>query len=317
MRSPVLFLVFNRPESTRRVFESIRRARPPRLYVAADGARGERVGERARCEEVRRIASVVDWPCTVNTLLRDRNLGCKQAVSTGISWFFSHEEEGVILEDDVLPDESFFGYCDQLLERYRDDERVAQISGCNLIADRYRCRESYFFSRYAHIWGWASWSRVWRHYDVGMTAWPQWRESGGLEALSGGNRFFESHWRRAFDDVYAGNIDTWDVQWLFCAWRRNALTILPALNLTDNLGFDAHATHTRSGVPDYVAANPAQGLPYPLVHPTTLERAVGADALIDEHVFGVNAVNALKRSLGGLPLLSGMKRFVGRFGTLR
>src|ERR1700690_1974577 len=156
MQSPVLFLVFNRPDTTRRVFEAIRSAQPPRLYVAADGPRGARAGEAERCAEVRRIATAVNWPCEVKTLFRDCNLGCKMGVSSGITWFFEHEPEGIILEDDVLPVPTFFDFCDELLARFRNDDRVAMISGSNLIAGHFDPAESYFFSRCAQIWGWAS-----------------------------------------------------------------------------------------------------------------------------------------------------------------
>src|SRR5690349_2048344 len=131
MKSAILFLVFNRPETTARVFEAIRAAQPPRLYVAADGPRASRIGESERCDLTRRIASAVDWPCDITTLFRAANLGCKNAVSSAISWFFEHEEEGVILEDDCLPDPSFFRYCDELLAHYRDDTRIGLISGNN------------------------------------------------------------------------------------------------------------------------------------------------------------------------------------------
>src|SRR5271165_4717676 len=183
MRSPILFLVFNRPETTRRVFETIRAARPPKLYVSADGPRAGRAGEPQRCDEARRIATSVDWPCEVKTLFRDANLGCKMGVSTGISWFFDQEPEGIILEDDIVPLPSFFDYCDELLARYRDDERVAMISGCNPIANDFRVDESYFFARFCGIWGWASWRRAWRHYDVNISAWPAWRAESRLKNI--------------------------------------------------------------------------------------------------------------------------------------
>ncbi len=169
MRSPVLFLVFNRPDSTRKVFDAIRSARPPKLYITADGPRPDRPAEAKLCSEVRAIASAVDWPCEVKTLFRESNLGCKAGVSSGITWFFSHEDEGIILEDDVLPVPTFFNFCDEMLERYRDDARVSMISGCNLISNHFSPKQSYFFSRYNLIWGWATWRRAWQHYDVAMT----------------------------------------------------------------------------------------------------------------------------------------------------
>jgi hypothetical protein len=307
MRSPVLFLVFNRPKTTRRVFEAIRAARPPKLYIAADGPRPDRPDESRRCDEVRSVASAVDWPCEVETLFRERNLGSKMAVSRAITWFFSREQEGIILEDDVLPVGTFFDFCDKMLERYRDDDRIAMISGSNLISNRFRAKESYFFSRYCNIWGWASWRRSWQHYDVTMADWPAWRDGNGLAKVSGGSRLFESYWRRTFDAAYAAKIDTcWDYQWTFTCWRRGALTILPALNQTSNLGFGADATNTVAEAPRFVVASFAQPLKFPLIHPDTVRPDAKADASIGSSVYGINILTALNRRLSALPLLGNM-----------
>jgi hypothetical protein len=303
LKSPVLFIVFNRPDTTRRVFEAIRSARPPRLYIAADGPRSDRSGEDRRCLEVRKIASAVDWPCQVSTLYQPINLGCKIGVSTAISWFFENEEEGIVLEDDVLPLPTFFEFCDELLERYRNEERVAMISGCNLVANHFATDRSYFFSHYNHIWGWASWRRAWRHYDVAMKAWPAWRDANGLAAMRSGGRLFEHYWRHTLNAAYRGEIDTWDYQWTFACWRSGGLTVLPAVNQTHNLGFGADATHTVSEAPDYVTASAAKPMPFPLVHPASIERAARADDCIDSVVFGISPRLVLKKSLLSSPPL--------------
>lgn len=306
MKSAVLLLVFNRPETTQQVFESIRAAKPPKLYVAADGPREDRQNEAARCAEVRRIVTNVDWPCDVNTLFRDRNLGCKMGVSGGINWFFDHEEEGIILEDDVLPVPSFFSYCDELLERYRHDGRVAMISGCNLVSSRYTPKESYLFSRINHIWGWASWRRVWQHYDVAMDAWPEWRDQNGLVNFSEGDRLFESYWRNKFNAAHSGEVDTWDYQWTFTCWRLGALTTLPARNQTRNIGFGSDATHTATVLPDYVVKSISQSLELPLEHPSEVSRNKVADALIDAEVFGINGVEMIRQWIRKVPFLGGV-----------
>lgn len=303
MRSAVLFLVFNRPETTRQVFEAIRAAKPPRLYVAADGPRPSRPDDVRRCAEVRDIATRVDWPCDVKTLFRDQNLGCKIGVSEGINWFFEEEEEGIILEDDVLPLQSFFGYCDELLERYRNDERVGLISGCNLIMRRYTPQDSYFFSAYNHIWGWASWRRAWKHYDVAMKDWPNWRDQGGLSEISNGNARFERYWRMTFDKAFAGKIDTWDYQWTFTCWRYGMLSTLPAFNQTNNLGFCAEATHTTASAPKYVTESTPCALDFPLKHPPDVEAVDRRDRLIDRHVFGLTLANDLLLGIRNIPIL--------------
>jgi len=304
MQSAVLFLIFNRPDTTQQVFEAIRAAKPPRLYVAADGARQNREGEFMRCEEVRKIATTVDWPCEVKTLFRSENLGCKLGVSGGINWFFENEEEGIILEDDVLPIPSFFEYCDELLERYRHDQKVGVISGCNLVSKRFMPSESYFFSRYNHVWGWASWRRAWQHYDVTMQEWPSWRDKGGLKSISDGNKLFESYWRTIFDNAYRGGIDTWDYQWIFSCWYHGMVTALPALNQTCNFGFGhPDAVHTTGVVPDYIMGSIAEPLTFPLRHPVNLERSLVADAMIDRIAFGITKKAFLITKLRQVPLL--------------
>jgi hypothetical protein len=275
MQSAVLFLVFNRPEPTARVFEAIRAARPPRLYVAADGPRASRAGESERCDLTRRVTSAVDWPCAVNTLFRTTNLGCKNAVSSAISWFFEHEQEGIILEDDCLPDPTFFRYCDELLERYRDDARIGLISGDNFQFGKTYGNASYYFSRYAHIWGWASWRRVWQHYDRDAAAWPAFRDNGGLDRVPGLSRLEARHWRSIFDRVHANQIDTWDYQLTFATWSQQMLSVLPQRNLVSNIGFGAEATHT-SAVSKF-ANLPVSPLQFPLVHPPSVTACEDAD----------------------------------------
>jgi hypothetical protein len=297
MRSPVLFLVFNRPNPTRRVFEAIRFARPPKLYVAADGPRAGRSGEKALCDQVRDIVGLVDWPCEVKTLLREHNLGCKYGVSNGISWFFEHESEGIIIEDDVLPIPTFFSYCDELLERYRNDGRVGMIAGCNLGSNYFQADTSYLFSYYCNIWGWATWRRVWRHYDVTMSQWPVWRDGTGLAKIAGGKTFVLGHWRRVLDSVYEGNINTWDYQWLFTCWRLGALAILPAVSQVSNLGFGGDATHTTAAAPAFVTESIVRPLEWPLIHPNSISPELRLDRIIGSKIYGINARSRFKQRL--------------------
>jgi hypothetical protein len=313
VRSPILLLVFNRPDTTLQVLEAIRVAKPPRLYVAADGPRQDREGETERCADVRRIATNVDWPCEVNTLFQERNLGCKLGPVSGISWFFRHEEEGVILEDDILPLPSFFAYCDELLERYRDDERVGLISGNNLISKRFTPQDSYFFSRYMHVWGWASWRRAWEHYDVDVRAWPAWRDRGGLRSISDGNRLFESCWRDVFDRAFRGEADWWSYQWLLACWVHGMLAALPARSQTQNLGFGPDSTHTRGSAPTYVRESISQALLFPLQHPSRVAPTPGVDRMIGRDVHGLTLrgsingyLNAIKRFLRNIPCLGAL-----------
>lgn len=226
---PVLFLIFNRPELTQRVFACIREARPAQLFVAADGPRLDHPGERQLCAEVRKVVGQVDWPCELLTLFRDENLGCRRAVDTAIDWFFAQVPEGIILEDDCLPTLSFFNFCQTLLEYYRFDERIMHISGDNFQFGKSRTPYSYYFSKYAHCWGWASWRRAWKYYDKDMKTWPELKELKILDTI-----YDDSHeqryWTDIFDRTHEGNIDTWAYQWIFTCWIQSGLSILLLLN---------------------------------------------------------------------------------------
>lgn len=307
MRTPVLFLIFNRPDPTEKVFEAIRRARPPRLYVAGDGARANRPDEMARCELARKIATAVDWPCEVVTLFRATNLGCKRAVSQGITWFFEQEEEGIILEDDVVPDPTFFMFCEELLERYRTDAQVMMISADHFHGDSYRPDTSYFFSRYTHVWGWASWRRAWGHYDVDMSRWPATKASDFLLRVGGGDRDFVTYWTRIFDATHDGVIDTWDYQWLFATMLRDGLAITPSRNLARNVGFYADATHTTDAAAS-VANLPLEPMSFPMLHPAAVVRDSVADRWEEEHLFSIpiRRFNRIQQWVGALRLRIGV-----------
>ena len=282
------------------MFEAIRQARPKRLYVAADGPRPGREGEHDRCEEVRRIASSVDWPCELKTLFRGENVGCKLACSGGISWFFEQEQEGIIFEDDVLPHESLFPFCEELLERYRLDPRIWAISGANFHPREPTVGPSYEFSRYPFSQGWATWRRAWKENDLAMRRWPALRDSDWLLELGGGRRDFDAYWRSIFDAVASGSLNTaWDYQWLFSIWSQHGIGILPAQNLVSNIGFGRDATHTVDTA-DWQAARPLAPMPFPLRHPAVVEPNADDDRWIDLNVFGTRATvhQTLRRRLG-------------------
>ncbi len=295
MRSPVLFLVFNRPETTAMVFEHIRAAMPPKLYVAADGPRSSHKGDLEACNQVRRIVSQIDWPCEVKTLFQEKNLGCKLGVSTGIGWFFDHETEGIILEDDVLPVASFFPYCDELLETYRYDDRIRMISGSNLVASKFECQDSYFFSNIPLIWGWASWRRSWQQYDVDIRKWRKWDYDGGLKKIFPSSPLVTSYWRDAFNRVVKGELNTWDYQLIFSQWCYGGLTIIPAHNLTNNLGYGVNATHTSQNKPKCLLDSPPTELTFPLIHPSNIQTNKGIDQLIFQHVHEINLIGFIRR----------------------
>lgn len=241
LKTPVAFLIFNRPDLTNIVFDAIAQAKPKKLLVVADGPRFPEEAEK--CREARAVIERIDWDCEVSTNFSDINLGCKHRVSSGLNWVFSQVEEAIILEDDCLPAESFFYFCQTLLDHYQDDERIMHISGNNFQFGHSRTEYSYYFSKYPHIWGWASWRRAWKHYDVHIKNWSEYK---GLDMLSYvcENLCEQQYWIDIFNRVFNGAIDTWDYQWVYACWCQNGLAILPDSNLVSNIGFGVDGTHT-------------------------------------------------------------------------
>ena len=243
LNTAVLFLVFNRLDTTKQVFASIRQAKPPRLYVAADGARETKDGEEQKVKAVRDyVMSNIDWECEVKTLFRESNFGCKMAVSGSIDWFFENEEMGIILEDDCLPSQSFFWFCEELLERYKDDYKISLITGDGRGTKDLQIESDYDFNQYPLIWGWASWKRTWDKYDILMSDWPE-NKIKVIEKISSlkGTR---KYWTNAFENTYNSKINTWDYQLAYSILSNSGLCIVPKVNLIKNIGFGEDATHT-------------------------------------------------------------------------
>jgi len=243
MKKPVLFLIFNRPDTTKQVFEAIREYQPKQLFIAADGPREEKHNEKELCEETRKIAQKVDWDCEVKTLFRNENLGCRDAVSSAIDWFFENVEDGIILEDDCLPNQSFFKFCEEMLELYKNDTRIMHISGNNLL-NNVKSKTDYYFSKITHIWGWATWRKSWNFYD---------KEIKNLKELDSNNfmknifykRKHTEYWLNLFYEVKKNKIKTWDYQWLYTIWKNNGLSITPNEKLVKNIGFNNESTNTK------------------------------------------------------------------------
>ena len=299
LKTPVVFLIFNRPATAVRVFEAIRNARPPQLLVVADGPRPNRAGEADRVREVRDIVSRVDWECEVLTNYSEVNLGCRQRVSSGLNWAFGLVEEAIILEDDCVPHPTFFRFCEELLEKYRDDRRIMHISGDHFpFVPADQSETSYYFSRYAHVWGWATWRRAWQYYDASTDVWHGARDRAVFvhEFERPEERSF---WLRTWSTVFSGGIDSWDYQWTFTCIMQHGLAIMPNVNLVSNIGFGADATHL--GQQDPLAASlPTEDMRFPLKHPRAMIRNVEADWLTGRFFFSdrnllQRAVNRLER----------------------
>src|SRR6478736_6693547 len=249
LTTPVLLIIFNRPLPTQKVFEAIRKQKPERLYIAADGPRAHKPGEEIKCEAARHIATQIDWDCEVHTLFRTENLGCGRGPASSISWFFEHETEGIILEDDCLPSDSFFTFCTELLEKYRDDTRVMEIGGNNLEQPEWREPDySYTFSNLIYIWGWATWRRAWKYHDFLMGHYEEVNNKKYLEN-SYDTIYEKDFFSYVFDKMHKGDQRTnrdyiWDYQWQFACQINSGLTIVPNRNLVVNIGIGSDATHT-------------------------------------------------------------------------
>jgi hypothetical protein len=294
LNTPVAFLIFNRPDKSALVFAEIAKAKPPKLLVVADGPRTNRPGEAEKCQATRALIKQVDWDCEVLCNFSEVNLGCKQRIATGLDWVFEQVTEAIILEDDCLPHPSFFPYCEELLERYRDEDTIGMINGSNFQFGQKRGEASYYFSRFPHVWGWASWRRAWKDYDINIHKWPNLRKSEWF------NSFFEKNsernfWIKYFNKVYNKKIDTWDYQWTLSNWITDRLIITPNINLISNIGFDREATHTQGA--SLYANLDVENLTFPLHHPANIERDVEADNYTGKTFFSNALFNRVFRKI--------------------
>lgn len=283
LTTPVLFLIFNRPDTTQKVFNAIKQAKPKQLFAAADGPREDKEGEKEKCEQARKIIEQVDWDCEVKTLFRDKNVGCKIAVSSAIDWFFENVKEGIILEDDCLPSQSFFWFCQELLEHYRDDARIMTISGDNFQFDRKRGDGSYYFSKYPHIWGWATWRRAWNHYGVNMKNFEEFKEEAQINNVFNIKQQ-QKYWTKIFQIVYEGKIDSWGYQWAYSCFINNGLCVMPNVNLVSNIGFGKEASHTKDQ--NSILSNMKIKNIQKIIHPNFVLADQEADLLTSKLCFG-------------------------------
>lgn len=281
METPVIFIIYNRPQTTARVFEAIRQVKPRQLLVIADGPRSDRPSDRERCQAARQIVEQANWDCEILRNYSAVNLGCRQRISSGLNWAFARVESAVILEDDCIPDLTFFPFCEELLKRYDRDPRVMAISGDNFQFGRRYTADSYYFSRYPHCWGWATWRRAWQQYDDSMSSWPQLRDSRWLETLFSEPEAVK-YWSNIFENNYRG-FNSWAYVWTLTCWSRNGLTILPEVNLVSNIGFDRGATHTPE--PSQFAHMETGTMTFPMRHPQAVKAHLKADEFTEKIMF--------------------------------
>ena len=289
LKTPVAFIVFNRPDLTQLVFQEIAKARPRVLLIICDGPRDGVEGEAERVLQVRKIVESIDWECDLLTNYSEKNLGCRVRVSSGLNWVFTQVEEAIVLEDDCLPDPSFFDYCQELLDFYRDNKLIGMISGDNFY--QVHAPYSYYYSKYFHIWGWATWRDRWESsYDVNMKSWPETKNSVTILRLIGKPKS-QKYWTKIFQRVYDGLIDTWDYQWLYANWSRGRISIMPSKNLIRNIGFGLGATHTKYRSP--LADLPIYPMKFPLLHPPRVEIDVSSDRHTEKNQFSASFLSKI------------------------
>jgi len=322
----VALFIYDRPAQTRRVFERIRAARPRRLFVIADGPRSD--ADAPRVAAARAVTAEVDWPCEVERDYAEVNLGCGRRVASGIEATLAAVEEAIFLEDDCLPDLTFFGFCAELLERYREEPAVMMVSGFNPLAESAIPNTSYALARVGSVWGWASWRRAFQGYDRELRGWRGTDMAERLRAALADDAAYD-HYRAAIEAVLAGQVDTWDYQWTVHRLLAGGLTAVPAVNAVENIGFDATATHTR-GTSLLNSGLVARSIAFPLRHPASASRDPALDARLLAHRLGRPAADDLLEAIGRLLLLghrapslalatAGADRYPAdaRFGLLR
>lgn len=295
MDTPVVLIIFKRPDTTQRVFDAIRQAQPKQLFVIADGPRPERLGEDEQCAKTRSLVEQIDWDCKLYTNYSDTNLGCATRVTSGLNWVFEHVDRAIILEDDCLPHPTFFAFCEDILETYKNDSRVFSVTGQNVQFGQKRGAYSYYFSRYSHCWGWATWKRAWDYFDFEMSLWPKVKEDGVLNWVLDSPMAAE-RWVKLLDWTYSGQIDSWAYRWSLSGFLQNSLHVIPNENLISNIGFAQASTNTHSRT-SKLANIPAKALDQPLIHPPYVVRHADADRFTQAMVYAPKGKKAKLKAL--------------------
>ena len=291
---PILVIAFNRPDHLNQLLARLREVQPRNLFIAIDGPRRERPGDRERVQQCRDLLDSIDWDCNVETLIREENLGCGRGVSSAISWFFTHVEQGIILEDDIIPIPSFFEFCSTLLERYRNDDRVFAISGCNFVPPEALSHpdDPYRFSQVPHIWGWATWRRSWQRHQLDILGWQRDLPARTLWSRSGRSVSGAVYWASTFELLARKKVDTWDGQLVLAGMVANQWTATSNMNLIENIGFGDDATHT---VENREELQPIREIQFPLVE-LSVELDTQADAWTRKHHFQANWRGILRQA---------------------
>ena len=292
---PIYLQIFNRPDLTRKVFAEIQKIKPFKLFITADGPRKNIINDKNKCVEARSILKKIDWECEVFTNFSDDNNGVFKSMTEGISWMFKHVDRAIILEDDCISHFSFFRYCQDLLNYYKDDKRIALISGSNFQPLENTTKYSYYFSRYSHIWGWATWKRSWDKIDFDMEYWPKYKKMKGLDSV-----FYRKHereyWYKYYQDVFEGKVEkNWDLIFQLSSFMNNTMAVLPNRNLVSNIGFGVDSTHVK--LKTKFNSIKLSEIKFPLDHPSFICRSVAADDFTEKTMFSGGIKSQIKRKI--------------------
>ncbi len=281
--TPVLVLLFNRPNETKKLFEHLEMIKPRKLYINQDGPRKNSLRDLENCKKVKNIAINPKWDCEIFLNISEINHGCRKAVSSGLDWFFEKEECGIILEDDCMPSTSFFKFSKKMLAKYKDNKLISVISGSNFQKNNNIGLGDYYFSKYAHCWGWSSWRRAWKFNDSNLSFWPNWKNSLEWKTFHK-NKLEQKYWTKIFDKVYDNKIDSWAYIWQASVWYNSGLTVTPNKNLILNIGFNKDATHTNV-LDKNISENFSSSLPDNLKSPDSIKVDTDADFFVFKNHF--------------------------------
>jgi hypothetical protein len=282
LSTPVVLVIFKRPDTTRKVLDAIRQVKPNQLFVIADGPRTDRLGEVEKTKATRQLIDEIDWPCEIVRNYSDVNLGCERRMTSGLNWVFDQVEKAIILEDDCVPHSTFFQFCEELLDYYELDQRIMSVSGLSAPSSHLYSNLSYCFSRFNRCWGWATWKRAWNYYDYSMALWPELQAQGFLKNLFPSSRE-AGYWQNIFQAVYTKRVNSWAYRWTFACWIQHGLSVLPNKNLVTNVGFGADATHTLLGNKNR-ANLPLEEVSFPLCHPQFVIRDLHVDKFLQRTI---------------------------------
>jgi GR25 family glycosyltransferase involved in LPS biosynthesis len=280
MNTPIALIIYHRPEMTAKVINSLREIKATEIFIIADGPKNELDAER--CKETRALINSIDWKCKIYKNYSPKNLGLRKRVVSGLDWVFSKVDRAIILEDDLVVDKSFYRFCEEMLEKYKNNTRIISVAGDNFLFDKYKIKESYFFSRYTYPWGWATWRRAWKLYDDTMRNWPGIKK---LKVLKNSIKEFGilTYWSKVFDLIYQRNIDSWAYCWTYTAFVNSMLSVVPYVNLVSNVGIGKGATHTL--IKSKVFGMPTLEMHFPLRYAKKVVRDSRADLIIERNLY--------------------------------